>query len=215
MFDTQQDLLNAIIANPDDDAPRLIYADWLDEQGDELRAEFIRLQCVNKSLNRSSREMDLGHINRIGWFDADNTWSFSLIANYEPTNDPSRCKIVRRGFIDEIHCTTADFIQYCHDIAAKHPVRNWVLTDFKPTFSEFFYSIWDGDKFDNMPDDGDLPSQVYNRLKGGRFRLSFLNHTDYATEQELFADLEQACFHHARSKLDFLQPKQNVTIGDR
>lgn len=34
----------AIRANPDDDTPRLVYADWLEEHGDEPRAEFIRLQ---------------------------------------------------------------------------------------------------------------------------------------------------------------------------
>src|SRR5689334_1385738 len=37
--------IRAIIENPDDDAPRLIYADWLDERGDAARAEFIRVQC--------------------------------------------------------------------------------------------------------------------------------------------------------------------------
>jgi uncharacterized protein (TIGR02996 family) len=36
-------LLRAIIENPADDAPRLVYADWLDEHGDPDRAEFIRL----------------------------------------------------------------------------------------------------------------------------------------------------------------------------
>jgi uncharacterized protein (TIGR02996 family) len=43
-----EDLLAAIRAHPEEDTPRLMYADWLDEQGDEgalLRAEFIRLQC--------------------------------------------------------------------------------------------------------------------------------------------------------------------------
>src|SRR5213078_614891 len=34
----------AIIDNPDDDAHRLIFADWLEERGDP-RAEFIRVQC--------------------------------------------------------------------------------------------------------------------------------------------------------------------------
>jgi uncharacterized protein (TIGR02996 family) len=38
-------LLRAIVAAPDDDAPRLVYADWLDEHGEAARAEFIRLQC--------------------------------------------------------------------------------------------------------------------------------------------------------------------------
>jgi uncharacterized protein (TIGR02996 family) len=35
--------LRAIIANPDDDLPRLVYADYLDERGDP-RGEFIRTQ---------------------------------------------------------------------------------------------------------------------------------------------------------------------------
>src|SRR5947207_2720423 len=37
--------LAAIAARSDDDLPRLIFADWLDERGDADRAEFIRLQC--------------------------------------------------------------------------------------------------------------------------------------------------------------------------
>jgi uncharacterized protein (TIGR02996 family) len=38
--------LQSIIESPDDDGPRLIYADWLDEHGDSDRAEFIRVQCA-------------------------------------------------------------------------------------------------------------------------------------------------------------------------
>src|SRR5207248_1002882 len=38
-------LLAAIWAEPHDDTPRLVYADWLDENGQSERAEFIRLQC--------------------------------------------------------------------------------------------------------------------------------------------------------------------------
>ncbi len=38
-------LLAGIRAAPDDDLPRLVYADWLEEHGDADRAEFIRLQC--------------------------------------------------------------------------------------------------------------------------------------------------------------------------
>jgi uncharacterized protein (TIGR02996 family) len=41
----EQAFLQDILANPDDDAPRLIFADWLEEHGDALRAEFIRVQC--------------------------------------------------------------------------------------------------------------------------------------------------------------------------
>jgi uncharacterized protein (TIGR02996 family) len=37
-------LLKVICERPREDTPRLMYADWLDEHGDALRAEFIRFQ---------------------------------------------------------------------------------------------------------------------------------------------------------------------------
>jgi uncharacterized protein (TIGR02996 family) len=39
-------LLAGVIADAEDDAPRLVYADWLDEHGDPDRAAFIRNQCA-------------------------------------------------------------------------------------------------------------------------------------------------------------------------
>jgi uncharacterized protein (TIGR02996 family) len=38
--------LQAIIESPDDDGPRLIYTDYLEEHGQPERAEFIRVQCL-------------------------------------------------------------------------------------------------------------------------------------------------------------------------
>lgn len=43
---TERDaLIAAICANPADDTPRLVFADWCGENGDPERLEFIRLQC--------------------------------------------------------------------------------------------------------------------------------------------------------------------------
>src|SRR5262249_40896996 len=42
--------LAAIRENPEDDAVRLVYANWLEERGDAARAEFIRLQCESARL---------------------------------------------------------------------------------------------------------------------------------------------------------------------
>lgn len=39
-------LLQAIIAVPDDHAPRLVYIDWLTAQGDVDQAAFIWVQCA-------------------------------------------------------------------------------------------------------------------------------------------------------------------------
>lgn len=49
----RESLLAAVIADPDDDAVRLVYADWLEEYGGEAgaaRAEFIRVQIEKESL---------------------------------------------------------------------------------------------------------------------------------------------------------------------
>ncbi len=48
-------LYAAILAHPDEDTPRLAYADWLDEHGnakDKKHAEFIRAQCELAHLDR-------------------------------------------------------------------------------------------------------------------------------------------------------------------
>jgi uncharacterized protein (TIGR02996 family) len=49
---TKESLLKAIVNNPDDDFPRLVFADWLEEHGDVERAEFIRIQCRIAERNR-------------------------------------------------------------------------------------------------------------------------------------------------------------------
>ena len=45
MTDTEHDLLAAVRRDPFDDGPRLVMADWYDENGEPDRAEFIRVQC--------------------------------------------------------------------------------------------------------------------------------------------------------------------------
>lgn len=44
MTDDEQAFIREIAASPDAVLPRLIYADWLDEQGDP-RGEYLRLEC--------------------------------------------------------------------------------------------------------------------------------------------------------------------------
>lgn len=42
---THEAFLEAILDSPEDDAPRLVFADWLEDHGQPERAELIRLQC--------------------------------------------------------------------------------------------------------------------------------------------------------------------------
>jgi uncharacterized protein (TIGR02996 family) len=50
--------LQDIKQNPDDDVPRLIFADWLDDHGEAARAEFVRLQ-VEIARGGDTREGEL------------------------------------------------------------------------------------------------------------------------------------------------------------
>jgi uncharacterized protein (TIGR02996 family) len=44
--------IRAILEAPEDDGPRLVYADWLDEHGQPERAEFIRIECEQVVIHR-------------------------------------------------------------------------------------------------------------------------------------------------------------------
>src|SRR5260221_508576 len=72
MAETVEDaFMEDIIAHPGDDTPRLIYADWLDDHGQEARAEFIRVQIEltrmgddderSDGLRRRERELLAAH----------------------------------------------------------------------------------------------------------------------------------------------------------
>ena len=60
----REPLLRAVIGSPDDDTPRLVYADWLDENGEPDYAEYIRTavavartghdDCPDKRVHRPS-----------------------------------------------------------------------------------------------------------------------------------------------------------------
>jgi uncharacterized protein (TIGR02996 family) len=50
--------LEVIRESPEDDAPRLVFADWLEEHGQPERAEFIRLQCALARMGKSDKRRE-------------------------------------------------------------------------------------------------------------------------------------------------------------
>lgn len=116
--------LAAIAAAPDDDAVRLVYADWLDEQGDTDRAEFIRLQFeAERHEEWTPARMDIGERvnallerNRDRWLRDVPSWAL------DPEWPPDAEKF-RRGFLDQVSVTAADFLASSAELLAAVPVR--------------------------------------------------------------------------------------------
>jgi uncharacterized protein (TIGR02996 family) len=97
----------AIRERPEDDAPRLVYADWLDELGDTAHAELIRVQCElarvpednSRRSDLAAREAELLSENWDLWFGS---------AEVDREN-------LRRGFVEHLHCTPRQF-RRCEDV---------------------------------------------------------------------------------------------------
>jgi uncharacterized protein (TIGR02996 family) len=98
--------LQAILESPDDDTPRLVYADYLDEHGDSDRAEFIRIQVALASLPPDDRRRkQLGDRERQ-----------LLAGNWEKWLVPLRPLLsgwaFRRGFLNAITVPAATYLQH-------------------------------------------------------------------------------------------------------
>ena len=126
---TREALLAAVIAAPDDDLPRLVYADHLEENGEHERAEFIRAQielakwpvshsveiCAEGSGRVNSpddlRFADLMQSSQRLFYHHNEDWfpDIHTAIDWRATTAAKPSALIRRGFVSCIHCTTADW----------------------------------------------------------------------------------------------------------
>ncbi len=117
----EEAFLQDICEHPEDDTPRLIFADWLEEHDNPERAEFIRLQCDLAGRDASDTEVkrlkarESGLIQQFG-----NQWLgrlHDLGIRLEPDHSPRFSShqfwhIARfeRGFIEKVSLPYTDFV---------------------------------------------------------------------------------------------------------
>ena len=114
-MDDRAAFLATIAATPDDDLPRLVFADWLDEHDDSDRAEFIRVQCelarpevtVRHPALRE-REAALLAANRTRW---------------EVPGLRGR-QTFHRGFIESIETAAVDLLAAIEDVTSMTVLRS-------------------------------------------------------------------------------------------
>ena len=86
---TDADFLEAILAQPEEDTPRLMYADWLEEKGEGDRAEFIRLQIESARLPEGDpRGCDLDSKAEGILAEFENKWLGEWSERYAAGKDP-------------------------------------------------------------------------------------------------------------------------------
>lgn len=155
MVCVQRDLIDAVLSRPTDDGPRLVYADWLDEQGVPLRANFIRVQCALASLEcgpvNSPSLPAYRDLERQCWNakDADDEWilpdgteELFPAGRHEAIPQDLHRKgrslnvlpviVWRRGFIHSISATMSRLRSILPALVREHPIAEAIPTDRYP-----------------------------------------------------------------------------------
>ena len=116
-MDERQALFRTIVEHAAEDAPRLVYADWLQENGDEPRAEFIRTQCELAGMTPGSdRYFDLRDRERELWAAQAKRWR-----NEPPSHTRSRDARFERGFARELMLTRQAVLDADLAFGVAHP----------------------------------------------------------------------------------------------
>ena len=115
--DDERDFFDSIRSTPDDDGPRLIFADWLDEHGESDRAEFVRISALwtacpmttHDGLNSANANDNCRERNEVRW-----------TASLRPL--VTACAF-HRGVIDSVSVDAAQFLANGPAIFDLAPIR--------------------------------------------------------------------------------------------
>jgi len=118
----EQAFLSRVREWPDDDGPRLIFADWLDEQGDP-RGEFIRIQCAIARLPHDDpRRADLQQREQALLDAHQHDWAARLQGIASDWT-------YRRGFIESISIDAKAFLNSSSSLLRHTPIRRLRFID--------------------------------------------------------------------------------------
>ncbi|HEY1378919.1 MAG TPA: TIGR02996 domain-containing protein [Gemmataceae bacterium] len=117
------DFLRLILADPDADGPRLVYADWLDDQGQPARAEFVRVQCALAALLPDDPRAAALHAR------ADVLLEQHRVAWSGPLAGLATRWDFRRGFPEVVRMEARVFLARGEELFAAVPVRHVELLD--------------------------------------------------------------------------------------
>jgi uncharacterized protein (TIGR02996 family) len=144
--------LQAILDAPDDDAPRLLFSDWLEEHGEPERGEFIKVQIAlaagprtfpvgvehlaavdaearrMQGLERRERELfDSLGANPFRFFPGVCTVTIDR-AKWE-LDGIVPCGLIRRGFVEAVTLSAAAWLTHADALTRAAPIREVLTTE--------------------------------------------------------------------------------------
>jgi len=139
----EADLLRAVCEHPAEDTPRLMYADWLDENHRGRHAAFIRKWVavgpwreLKSTSTRPQVTLWAGDGCSVYWGPSGKTrlWVKGemrqvcdrIPIEFDWASGPQL--LFDRGFLSHVTCTGDDWIAYADTITAGHPVERVTLT---------------------------------------------------------------------------------------
>jgi uncharacterized protein (TIGR02996 family) len=148
VYDTIDGLVSGMRANPKDFAPRLVYADALDELGHAAAAAFVRRHCAVYRLpvwhpeRRSATVQDdlAGAVAAGGVFPSGPVQTDESTLDLRIGTEPFDGLWVYRGLIDRFDGNLDDWVRQADALLRWHPVRSaWVKI-----WSDEFLVVTDG-----------------------------------------------------------------------
>lgn len=124
--------LPAILRSPDDDTPRLVAADAIEEAGDVEWAEVIRAAVTGDKSRVRPSEIGV-------WVALTERFPEGILSTW------------RRGFVDRVACTMETWLRHGGEICKLHPVMQVVISDRRPyrhrmeIFDPERFTWWDED----------------------------------------------------------------------
>jgi len=122
-------MLQSVLANPDEDIPRLVYADWLEEFGndaDVARAHFIRIEIEAEGLPANSPERIEAESTAAKLFNKHGTTWNAELPNWGAWYDSSL--VYRRGFVEELRTVFRRFASDGDELLRAAPITRLKLT---------------------------------------------------------------------------------------
>lgn len=196
--------IRRICENPAEDAVRLVFADWLQENGEGERAEFIRDQIEWRA---GSRDLDLLNDNWERWFPdctRHDEKGFRRLQNYAgalavPLLNGNTV-LFSRGFVSAVWFSrTRSYLHHAEGgYWRQQPVTSVRLIDRTPS-NNFggrtrFKWYWAGDSAGLQAEGYAIPFDVYVRLAPGE------RHNGWATAEIAAEALSAACVAYGREQ---------------